>query len=173
MISSGNVGGLTPSKLLVRPTFKVIARPSTTDADCRVSSGSSQLLPLPLLHLVWLFVSLSSRRRPLTRSLSRMCLCWSRSPLSLQWLDYTFRSYQPCSIWTWPWQTSLFYLLRLCPSSRNKRIATSESNSESSYFSGLVCGRSSFRFWYSIKAYSTDSHGRICMHGGRWSALSL
>ena len=81
MMSPGDVGGLTPSKLLVRPKSDVMRPQSATDANCRASFGSSQLLRLPLLSSVSLSVSSSPRRRPLIISFSQTCSCHWPLPL--------------------------------------------------------------------------------------------
>lgn len=172
MMTAG-VGGLNPSKLLVRPRSDIKAHDSATDANCRALFGLSQLLPLPSLYPVWLSVSLSLRRRPLTMSLPPMCLCYYHSRLSLQWPGCTFRSYQPCLIWTWPLQAVLHSLLRACSNSKNERVVILGSSSASSYSFGLVYGRSSYRFWFFTRAYLIDYRAPICMLGGPWSPLSL
>ena len=58
MVSPGGVGGLTPSKLLVRPTSVIIAQCCATDENCRASFGLSQPLLSHSLFLVSLSVSL-------------------------------------------------------------------------------------------------------------------
>lgn len=141
--------------------------PTDTPTNCRASFGSSQPSPSPSSYPVSPSVSSSPRRQPLTTSSSQTCLHWWHSSLWLQWLACTVRSYRPCSTWTWPPLTNLFPRT----SSKNGRIAISESNLASSSSSGLVSGRSSSRFWRSIRACSIGFRRGICMPGGQWSFL--